>query len=128
MGAAIDLTRALRRWRDLAGVEARAVLRARTPAEPHELVGRLARFEFDSDAGDPVASVGAVEILASDQLDADRVSSRIEELRAKLRAEVERGERKLANERFVAKAPADVVEAEREKLERYREELAELGE
>ena len=32
----------------------------------------------------------------------------------------------LANERFVAKAPAEVVEAEREKLERYRRELAAL--
>jgi valyl-tRNA synthetase len=29
----------------------------------------------------------------------------------------------LANERFVSNAPAEVVEAEREKLERYRREL-----
>ena len=33
----------------------------------------------------------------------------------------------LANERFVANAPAEVVAAEREKLERYRRELAALG-
>ena len=32
----------------------------------------------------------------------------------------------LANERFVSKAPPEVVEAEREKLERYRRELAAL--
>jgi hypothetical protein len=32
----------------------------------------------------------------------------------------------LVNERFVSKAPADVVAAEREKLERYRRELAAL--
>jgi len=42
---------------------------------------------------------------------------------ARLRKEVERGERMLANERFVASAPADVVEGERAKLERYRREL-----
>jgi valyl-tRNA synthetase len=34
----------------------------------------------------------------------------------------------LANERFVEKAPAQVVEAEREKLARYRRELTALGE
>jgi valyl-tRNA synthetase len=44
----------------------------------------------------------------------------------RLRKEVARGEGMLANERFVANAPADVVEAEREKLERYRRELTAL--
>ncbi|HSO01358.1 MAG TPA: valine--tRNA ligase [Gaiellaceae bacterium] len=41
----------------------------------------------------------------------------------RLRKEVERGERMLANERFVANAKPDVVDAEREKLARYRREL-----
>ena len=40
--------------------------------------------------------------------------------RAAASREVERAERKLGNEGFVAKAPAEVVEAEREKLDRYR--------
>ncbi len=44
----------------------------------------------------------------------------------RLRKEVARAEGMLANERFVANAPAEVVEAEREKLERYRRELAAL--
>jgi valyl-tRNA synthetase len=129
IGGAIELTRSLRRWRDLAGVEARAVLSARVRAEPHEMVGRLARFEFthDGTGAEVVTSVGSVEVLASDQLDAARVAERVEERRAQLRSEVERGERKLANEGFVAKAPPEVVEAEREKLEGYRAELAELG-
>ncbi|MCS7008063.1 MAG: class I tRNA ligase family protein, partial [Gaiellaceae bacterium] len=42
---------------------------------------------------------------------------------ARLRREVARAEGMLANERFVAKAPPEVVQAEREKLERYRREL-----
>ena len=46
---------------------------------------------------------------------------------ARLRREVARAEGMLANDRFVAKAPVEVVEAEREKLERYRHELAALG-
>jgi valyl-tRNA synthetase len=41
----------------------------------------------------------------------------------RLRKEVERAEGKLANERFVANAPAEVVEAERDKLAKYRREL-----
>jgi valyl-tRNA synthetase len=44
----------------------------------------------------------------------------------RLRKEIARCEGLLANERFVANAPAEVVAAEREKLERYRSELAAL--
>jgi valyl-tRNA synthetase len=45
----------------------------------------------------------------------------------RLRKEVERAEKMLANDRFVANAPADVVEGEREKLDRYRRELDALS-
>jgi len=45
----------------------------------------------------------------------------------RLSKEVERAEKMLANERFVANAPPDVVEAEREKLDRYRRELDALA-
>jgi valyl-tRNA synthetase len=41
----------------------------------------------------------------------------------RLEKEISRAEGVLANERFVEKAPPEVVEAEREKLERYRREL-----
>ena len=45
----------------------------------------------------------------------------------RLRNEVARAERMLANPNFVERAPADVVEAEREKLARYRRELEALS-
>jgi valyl-tRNA synthetase len=45
----------------------------------------------------------------------------------RLRREVERAKRMLANERFVANAPPDVVEAERAKLARYERELDALS-
>jgi valyl-tRNA synthetase len=48
--------------------------------------------------------------------------------RDRLRKEIARAEKMLANERFVRNAPTDVVDAERSKLERYRGELALLGE
>jgi valyl-tRNA synthetase len=128
IGAAIKLTRALRRWRDLAGVPAGQVLSARANgAEPHELVNRLARVEFGSYRGEAVATVEGVELLETEGVDPEAIRARIEERREKLRAEVKRGEGKLANDGFIAKAPADVVDAERAKLEAYRAELEELG-
>jgi len=124
----VDLTQRLRAWRSLAGVPAGAVLVAVVDGvAPPEFVGRLSRFEFDGVGAEPVAAIGPIRVLASDQLDAEAVAARLEKRREELRAEVERGERKLGNEGFVAKAPAEVVEEERGKLERYRAELAELG-
>jgi valyl-tRNA synthetase len=124
----IGLTQRLRAWRDLVDVPAASVLEARVEGvEPPEFVARLARFEFSTNGGDPVASIGPVRVLASEQLDAGAVAERLDARREELRSEVERAERKLGNERFVAKAPAEVVEEERGKLERYRAELAELG-
>ncbi|MGB3098177.1 MAG: hypothetical protein WBB30_02675, partial [Solirubrobacterales bacterium] len=92
---------------------------------PHELVGRLARFEFGG-GGEAIATVAGVEVLASEGLDTAAVEARLEERRARLRSEVERGEKKLGNEGFVARAPAEVVAEERQKLESYRAELEEL--
>jgi len=146
----IGLTQRLRAWRDLVDVPAASVLPARVEGvDPPEFVARLARFEFAAGAnarlrsgreesdmhapsapprgGDPVASIGPVRVLPSEQLDAKAVAERLDRRREELRAEVERAERKLGNDGFVAKAPAEVVEEERGKLERYRAELSELG-
>ena len=128
IGRAIALTRALRRWRQLAEVPVKQVLTARADdAPPHELVSRLAKVEFSGDGGESMASVEGVELLETEGVDPGAVAARIDERREKLRAEVKRGEGKLSNEGFVAKAPADVVDAEREKLAAYRAELEELG-
>ena len=130
VSAAIELTRAIRRWRDLVGVPAGATLAARTAGEPpNEFVVRLARLALDGTgaAGEPLAAIGPVEILASADVEPAQVRERVDARRAELRSEVERAERKLGNEGFVAKAPADVVEAEREKLAGYRAELEELA-
>jgi valyl-tRNA synthetase len=52
-----------------------------------------------------------------------KANGNIEAERERLRGEIERAERMLANDRFVSKAPPEVVEAEREKLARYQREL-----
>jgi valyl-tRNA synthetase len=47
----------------------------------------------------------------------------VEAERARVRKEIERSERMLANEKFVANASPEVVDTERQKLEQYRAEL-----
>ncbi len=125
----IELTRRLRTWREMVEAPAASRLSGRVEGErPQEFVGRLARFEFTDDGGDPIAAVGPVKVLASAEIDATAVAARLEKRREELRSEVARAEGKLANEKFVARAPAELVEEERGKLERHRAELEELAE
>jgi valyl-tRNA synthetase len=129
IGEAIELTRSLRAWRDLVDLAAKSTLPVRVGDPLPEFVSRLARVEaVADDGGDPIASVGAVQVLASPEIDAEAVAARLEARRQELRSEVARAEGKLANEKFVARAPAELVEEERAKLERYRAELEELAE
>src|ERR1700733_967069 len=134
VGRVIEAVQALRGWRDFAGVKAAATVPARLAAEGYEEtaehLARLARVSFTADGGDPVATVpvpgGAIEILPSEDVDLEEAGRRVAAQRAKLEAEIERAERKLANQSFVDKAPAEVVQAERDKLERLRAELEAL--
>jgi len=52
-----------------------------------------------------------------------KANGNVEAERERLLKEIERAEKMLANDNFVANAPPNVVEAEREKLARYRREL-----
>ena len=128
---AISATQELRGWRDRVGAAAGATVKARLEAPGYELtaahVARLARFEWSENGGDPVATVGvpggSVAVLASDGVDAGAAAKRVEARRGTLEKEIARAEGKLANQGFVSKAPAAVVEAERAKLQSLREEL-----
>src|SRR4051812_19587072 len=119
----------IRRLRDLAGVKPAQRLPATTDldAAVAEHVANLARLELSQNGGEPLATVGPVRILASADVDAAAFQARVDARRDELRKEVERGEKKLGNKGFVEKAPADVVEEEREKLDAYRRELESLG-
>jgi valyl-tRNA synthetase len=132
----IDAVQAIRGWRDEAGVRAGAVLGARLAADGYDQTGehvaRLGRLAWSVDGGDPVASVavpgGAVEILPTEDLDLGAAERKRAQERARLQAEIDRSEAKLANQAFVAKAPPAVVQAERDKLTGLRAELEALGE
>ena len=66
-------------------------------------------------------------ILASDAVDTEAEAKRAAAERTRLEAEIERAQGKLANEGFVTKAKAEVVQAERDKLARLQSELDSLG-
>jgi valyl-tRNA synthetase len=142
IASVIAAVQAIRTWRDTAEVKAGATVSARLEAsgysETVEHLARLARLELDGDgagggsspAPEVVATVpvpgGTIEVLADDALDLEAATRRLQAHRAELEQEITRAESKLANQGFVAKAPAVVVSAEREKLERLQAELAAL--
>jgi valyl-tRNA synthetase len=129
MGEAIDLTRDLRAWRDMVDVATKSKVPIQVENPLPEFVYRMARVEPVGDGlTEPIAAVGKVKILASAEISVSGVVEGTEKRREELRSEVARAEGKLANEKFVARAPAELVEEERAKLERYRAELEGLTE
>jgi valyl-tRNA synthetase len=131
----IDAVTALRRYRQDVGAPAAAWIPARLAADGYEAtaeqIGRLARFQLGSSNGDdPVASVavpgGTVHVLPTQDIDTGEADRRRAAERTKLEQEIARLEGKLANEKFVERAPSAVVEGERAKLDRYRGDLREL--
>ncbi|HKN95343.1 MAG TPA: class I tRNA ligase family protein, partial [Thermoleophilaceae bacterium] len=138
VGDLIEAVTSVRRWRDEVGVPAGTRVRARVAAAGYEEtashLAQLARLELAEGEvnGDVETSVaipgGAVQVYATEAVDAAEAERRRQAKRDQLTGEIKRAEGKLSNQQFVAKAPPHVVQAERDKLERFRAELEELGE
>ena len=130
----VQAVQALRGWRDQAGVRAGERVPARLSADGYDdtasHVALMARMNFGADGGAPVTSVpvpgGAVEILPFGDFDPAVLERKRAAERERLEAEIRRSESKLANDGFVSKAPAPVVQGERDKLARLRADLAAL--
>ena len=75
------------------------------------------------DAVQIITDSATVFLPLSDIIDTEKERARLESEEKKLMGEIERLEKKLSNEGFVAKAPAAVVEGEKAKLAKYRENL-----
>jgi valyl-tRNA synthetase len=131
VGAAIEAIKEIRGWRDALGVRPGATVPARLSGygAMQDHIARLARLEWTPE-GEAAASYayprGTFEVLPSDDVDLEAASRRAAERRKVVEAEIRRAEGKLGNERFVERAPEAVVQAERDKLEALRTELAEL--
>jgi valyl-tRNA synthetase len=134
LGRAIEAVQELRAWRDSVGAKPGRPIPARLEGGGYEAtaehVARLARLEWTGEGGDPVATVAipgaTVAVFASDAVDIEAEQRRSAARRKEIESEIARAEGKLSNQSFVAKAPEPVVQAERAKLARLREELAEL--
>jgi valyl-tRNA synthetase len=129
----------LRRYRDDLGVPAGTRIAARLLAGDAEhralyeralpTIARLARFDLEIAAPDGPLGEATVAIPGATvevQVDAGAARTRRTEEVARLRQEIERSEGKLANAGFVEKAPPELVQQERDKLERNRRELDDL--
>jgi valyl-tRNA synthetase len=120
-------------WSNLPGRETRLIVAPWPEAGDESEAGALERVQEAAErfrrsgvvtpvSGDEKRIFDAVVKPERAQVNGD-VSAEIE----RLRKEVERAEKMLANERFVENAAPDIVEAEREKLAKYRRELDALS-
>ena len=133
----IEAVSLVRGWSDSVGARAALIVPARLRAHGYEhtasLLSRLARLELSEEAlddGAGIASVpvpgGTVEILSGEGLDLGAAERRRATSKEKLLAEIDRVEGKLSKPGFLEKAPAAVVEGERERLEHLQAELGAL--
>ena len=85
-------------------------------------------FEADVVSGDNAVQIitdsAAIFLPMADIIDFEKEKARLAAEQKKLEDEIARIEKKLSNQGFVSKAPAAVVEGEKAKMEKYRENLA----
>jgi valyl-tRNA synthetase len=75
--------------------------------------------EIPADASAPIAIVGETKLMLQVQIDLAVESERLDKEITRLAAEIAKAEGKLANERFVARAPGAVVEQEKARLKDF---------
>jgi len=132
LGALIELVTEARAWRERVAVKPSAVLPARLAGTlSDELAGSaaaLARFDLTAGDGEPVATLQTsgqtLSLLADPAIDLDAAEQRVAAERTRLQGEVARISGKLSNAKFVDRAPAEVVQAERDKLTELEQQLA----
>jgi valyl-tRNA synthetase len=98
-------------------------------------LAKVASLEVGATAGEAEATANAVlsdgatvSIPLGDLVDVDRECARLQAESDRLAGAIRGQESKLGNEQFVARAPAPVVEREREKLAAWREQAGSLAE
>lgn len=96
--------------------------------------GQIERLEIGLHVEPPQLAVTAIVsgaelfVPLEGLVDVDAERDRLHKEQERLAAEVNRGEKKLGNQQFIAKAPAEVVRVEREKLADYQAKWAAVQE
>jgi valyl-tRNA synthetase len=119
-------------WSQLPDRTTRLIVAPWPDASPQETSGEIERAQTAARiyrrSGVRIALAGdADRIFTAVVRPSENGQGDIDKERGRLQKEIDRSERMLANEKFVANAAADVVAAEREKLEQYRAELDALN-
>ena len=97
-----------------------------TLMQASDLVLSSTKAEVSEDAVTLITSGAIVSLPLEDLVDFEQEMMRLEKEEKKLCAEIKRAEGMLSNERFLSKAPADKVEAERAKLTKFKEMLQQV--
>jgi len=86
--------------------------------------------DFEAAKGTPAALTGVGEVLMPLEglIDVEAEVERLSKEIGKVRGEVAKSEGKLGNARFVERAPAEVVEQEKQRLAEWKSKLEQLGE
>ena len=86
------------------------------------------KTDIPEDAVSVVIPGAVVYIPLSDLVDIAKEKERLNKEKERLTKELERSEKMLSNEKFISKAPADKVQEEKDKQEKYRKLMADVEE
>jgi valyl-tRNA synthetase len=73
-----------------------------------------------------VAIAGDCKVMLKVEIDVTAERERLRKEETRLDAEIGKAETKLANPKFVERAPAEVVEQEKQRLEKFRSALKDI--
>ena len=113
---------------EIAGIFERSAVFFKTLAYASELIIQDNKEGIGADAVSAAVSGATVYMPFAELVDISKEIERLTKERDKMIKEVERVEKKLANQGFVAKAPANVIEEERAKGVKYKETLKQIEE
>ena len=94
----------------------------------NDIILHYEKKDVADDAVSVVVPGATVYLPLEDLVDFEQERERLKKEEERLNSEIKRAQGMLANERFTSKAPADKVQAERDKLEKYTKMLEQVKE